>query len=105
MPACTISDWPTRLGRLVIDLLVKSFHDILAVDYTRSLEEQLDKIEDGEGATCAIIELEVIYSARNASEYDRPRRRRTLAYDSDFDTIADVTGQAVEWVVPRCSAG
>ncbi len=38
---------PTRLGRLVIDLLVKSFDDILAVDYTRSLEEQLDKIEDG----------------------------------------------------------
>ena len=38
---------PTRLGRLVIDLLVKSFDDILAVDYTRGLEEQLDKIEDG----------------------------------------------------------
>ena len=38
---------PTRLGRLVIDLLVKSFDDILAVDYTRSLEEQLDKIAAG----------------------------------------------------------
>ena len=38
---------PTRLGRLVIDLLVKSFNDILAVDYTRSLEEQLDRIEEG----------------------------------------------------------
>ena len=38
---------PTRLGRIVIDLLAKSFDDILAVDYTRGLEEQLDKIEDG----------------------------------------------------------
>ncbi len=38
---------PTRLGRLVIDLLAKSFEDILAVDYTRGLEEQLDKIEEG----------------------------------------------------------
>ena len=38
---------PTRLGRLVIDLLAKSFVDILAVDYTRGLEEQLDKIEAG----------------------------------------------------------
>ena len=38
---------PTRLGRLVIDLLVKSFDDILAVDYTRGLEEHLDHIEDG----------------------------------------------------------
>ncbi|MDE0829543.1 MAG: type I DNA topoisomerase, partial [Vicinamibacterales bacterium] len=39
---------PTRLGRLVIDLLAESFQDILAVDYTRSLEDQLDKIEGGE---------------------------------------------------------
>jgi DNA topoisomerase-1 len=39
---------PTRLGRLVITLLAKSFVDILAVDYTRGLEEQLDKIEAGE---------------------------------------------------------
>ena len=38
---------PTRLGRLVIELLAKSFDDILAVDYTRGLEEQLDKIEEG----------------------------------------------------------
>ncbi len=38
---------PTRLGRLVIDLLAKSFEDILAVDYTRGLEDQLDKIEEG----------------------------------------------------------
>ncbi len=38
---------PTRLGRLVVELLAKSFDDILAVDYTRGLEEQLDKIEEG----------------------------------------------------------
>jgi predicted nucleic acid-binding protein len=24
-------------------------------------------------------------------------------YDSDFDTIADLTGQPMEWVVPRGS--
>ncbi len=38
---------PTRLGQLVVELLAKSFDDILAVDYTRGLEEQLDKIEEG----------------------------------------------------------
>ena len=46
---------PTRLGRLVIDLLVKSFTDILAVDYTRGLEEQLDKIEDGASGYRSIL--------------------------------------------------
>lgn len=110
-------------------------------------------IEDGEAATCAIIELEVLYGARNVAEHDRLRRRRELAYervelreatferaiqvqgllartgrhripipdlviaaaaeqaeltvlhyDSDFDAISDVTGQPVEWVVPKGSA-
>lgn len=39
---------PTRLGRLVADLLAQSFDRIIQVQYTRELEERLDKIEDGE---------------------------------------------------------
>jgi len=39
-------------------------------------------IEAGEAATCAIIDLEVLYSARNREEYDRIRQRRALAYHS-----------------------
>ena len=107
-------------------------------------------LEAGEAATCAIIDLEVLYSTRNAREHSRTRRRRALAYryvelteatfqraidvqgllaskgrhrvplpdlivaavaeqagmvllhyDRDFDRIAAVTGQVVEWVVPR----
>ena len=38
---------PTKLGRLVSDLLTKSFEDILDVEYTRDMETQLDKIEEG----------------------------------------------------------
>lgn len=109
-------------------------------------------IEAGEAATCAIIDLEVLYSARSREDYDQIRQRRTLAYhsvpiaeatldralgvqaelarighhrvaipdliiaaaaeasgltvvhyDRDYDVIARVTGQAVEWVVERGS--
>ena len=109
-------------------------------------------LEAGEAATCAVIELEVIYSTRNAADHARTRRRRALAYrhvaldeaifqraievqgllalrgqhrvpipdliiaaaaehaemvllhyDSDFDRIAAVTGQEMEWVVPKGS--
>lgn len=109
-------------------------------------------LEAGEAATCAVIDLEVLYSTRNASDHARTLRRRALAYrhvvlteamfqraievqgllalrgqhrvpipdliiaaaaehagmvllhyDSDFDRIAAVTGQALEWVVPRGS--
>ncbi len=39
---------PTRLGRLVTDLLSRSFDDIIQVDYTRDMEDRLDKIESGD---------------------------------------------------------
>ena len=109
-------------------------------------------IESGEAATCAIIDLEVLFSARNGHEHSRVRHRRELAYrrirlteeiferaidvqallarrgrhrlpipdliiaaaaeaeemivlhyDADFETIAAVTKQEVDWVAPRGS--
>lgn len=109
-------------------------------------------IESGEAATCAIIDMEVLYSTRNHAEHERVRTRRELAYkrvvltdgvfrraievqgilarrgkhrvpipdlviaaaaetarmtvlhyDSDFDVIAAVTNQDVEWVARRGS--
>jgi len=38
-------------------------------------------IEAGQAATCAIIELEVLYSARNAKDHRMIRSRRDLAYE------------------------
>ncbi len=109
-------------------------------------------IESREVATCAVVDLEVLFSARNYEEHEKIRHRRSFAfesvplteaifkraievqgqlsrtgkhrvpipdliiaataesagltvlhYDADFDLIAQVTGQAVEWVVPRGS--
>jgi DNA topoisomerase-1 len=39
---------PTDLGKLVTELLVENFKDILDVEFTASMEDQLDKIEDGD---------------------------------------------------------
>ncbi|MBN2569497.1 MAG: type I DNA topoisomerase [Deltaproteobacteria bacterium] len=38
---------PTELGTIVNDLLVESFEDVLDVEFTASLENKLDLIEDG----------------------------------------------------------
>ncbi len=38
---------PTALGVMISELLSKSFDDIIDVEYTRNLEEDLDKIEQG----------------------------------------------------------
>ena len=119
-----------------------------------SVRERLGPIiEAGEAATCAIIELEVLYSGRSYDDLVKIRHRRALAYervpiddatfdramdvqvelaktsrhrvpipdliiaaaaeaagltvlhyDKHYDLIAEVTGQAVEWVVPRGTA-
>lgn len=37
-------------------------------------------LEAGEAATCSIIDLEILYSARNHEEHRRIRHRRDLAY-------------------------
>jgi DNA topoisomerase-1 len=39
--------YPTELGFLVTDLLVKHFSDIMNVEYTAAMEEELDQIEEG----------------------------------------------------------
>jgi len=39
---------PTELGFLVTDLLVASFPDVLNVEFTAGMEDELDRIEDGE---------------------------------------------------------
>jgi DNA topoisomerase-1 len=39
--------FPTELGTLVNDLLVRAFPDIINVDFTAEMEERLDKVEEG----------------------------------------------------------
>jgi hypothetical protein len=110
-------------------------------------------IIDGEVATCGVVELEILYSARSQRDLLSTRARRSIAYpriamseadfvraedvmaelakrghhravslpdlliaaaaeragltvlhyDVDYDVIAQVTGQRVEWVAPKGS--
>jgi len=39
--------YPTELGFLVTDLLVKHFREVMSVEYTAAMEEELDQIEEG----------------------------------------------------------
>jgi DNA topoisomerase I len=39
--------YPTELGMVVSDLLVKNFSDIFDIAYTARMEEELDEVEDG----------------------------------------------------------
>jgi DNA topoisomerase-1 len=47
---------PSELGFIVNDLLLESFPDILNVDFTARMEDNLDKIEEGEIDAVAVLE-------------------------------------------------
>lgn len=52
-------------------------------------------IESGEAATCSIVDLEVLFSARNQQDHETIRERRLLAYDR-VPLTQDVFDRAVE---------
>jgi predicted nucleic acid-binding protein len=52
-------------------------------------------IEAGEVATCSIVDLEVLFSARNYQEHQQIRRRRALAYPS-VPITEDILQRAIE---------
>ncbi len=39
---------PTELGEIVVDLLVNNFHQLIDVDFTANLEQELDQVEEGD---------------------------------------------------------
>ena len=39
--------WPTELGFVIVDLLTVHFADIMNVEYTAAMEQELDQIEEG----------------------------------------------------------
>jgi DNA topoisomerase-1 len=47
---------PTELGFLVVDLLVKHFPSLMDLEFTARMEENLDRIEDGELAWTKVLE-------------------------------------------------
>lgn len=78
-------------ARYLVDksALARMLHD--------SVRERLAPIiEAGEAASCAIVDLEVLFCARNHADHLEIRRRRELAYervpvnDDVFDRATDI---------------
>jgi DNA topoisomerase-1 len=47
---------PTELGRLVADLLLQHFPDVVDVGFTAHLEEDLDRVEDGQADWVQVVQ-------------------------------------------------
>jgi DNA topoisomerase-1 len=80
--------FPTDLGFLVNDLMVESFGDIVDVGYTARMEEELDRIEDGDLSWIdALREFHEKFEAdlRRAKVEMRNVKRETIPTDQKCD--------------------
>jgi DNA topoisomerase-1 len=60
--------FPTELGFVVTDLLVKHFADIMNVEYTAAMEEELDEIEEGHDS---LLNTLTLFWKKFAADLDR----------------------------------
>lgn len=71
--------------------------DVVTADLDRAREVQAELATGGQHHGTAPADLVIAAVAERAGA-------TLLHYDADFDRIAEVTGQPVEWVVPRGEA-
>jgi DNA topoisomerase I len=81
---------PTALGRIITDMLTKSFHDILDVEYTRNLEDDLDKIEQGK--TDRVHTLTEFYKKFNKDLTRAGKEMQNLKEGIKTDEVCDRCG-------------
>ncbi len=90
--------FPTELGMLVTDLLVESFPDILNVDFTAGMEENLDGIEEG---TKNWVDVMRRFYEPFAKDLDRAgtEMRNVKAEERPTDIKCDLCGETmvIKW--------
>ena len=73
-----------------------AFHRVAAEDWQRALQVQAALADAGRWRAVGLADLVTAAVAER-------HRVTVLHYDGDFDSVAAVTGQATEWVVPAGS--
>lgn len=89
---------PTELGSVVTDLLVENFPQILDVAFTASMEDELDKIEDGQSDWRAVLRdfhTPFTETLERAREEMRNLKREEIPTDIACDKCGSV--MVIKW--------
>lgn len=84
--------YPTPLGIAVTDYLVKHFPDILDVQFTAGVEQQLDEIEEGSRAWTEVLQA-----------FYQPFAQR-LAESEQSEERVEVKPQETDYLCPKCGS-
>ena len=82
----------TELGKVVNDIMVTAFPDIVDITFTAKVEEKLDKIEEGEMEWKAILR-EFYPGLKESIDEARSKLTRIKVKDEETDVICDKCGR------------
>jgi DNA topoisomerase-1 len=82
---------PTELGLIVNDLLIKGFPDILNVDFTAQMEDNLDKIEEGRTDSKTVLE-----------DFYRSFKQNLEKAENHMESVKGL-GLSVDLLCPECN--
>ncbi|MBN1687801.1 MAG: type I DNA topoisomerase [Candidatus Omnitrophica bacterium] len=89
---------PSELGEIVVDLLVKHFPKVLDVEFTANMEEELDKIEEGELDWITVLNDFYAPFSQNLTEA-REKMKSVRREVIPTDHICDICGKTmvIKW--------
>ena len=89
--------WPTPLGRVVTELMIERFRDIIDVEFTANMEHQLDEVEAGRLNYIQLLHnfYDGFEAALKQAESDLEGKRIKIQ-DEVTDVICDKCGSVLE---------
>jgi DNA topoisomerase-1 len=85
--------FPTELGKTVNEILVKNFPNIFEVNFTATMEEELDKIEEGEENWVKVLK-----------DFYSPFKSNLEKVENEKGKIKQMTQQTTEEICERCGS-
>ena len=85
--------YPTELGKTVNQILVKNFPDIFEVKFTANMEEELDKIEEGEEKWVDVLK-----------DFYEPFQHNLVKVENNKSKIKRLTQEKTEEVCEKCGS-
>jgi DNA topoisomerase-1 len=85
--------FPTELGKTVNEILVKNFPNIFEVKFTANMEEELDKIEEGEEKWVKVLK-----------DFFVPFQSTLEKVENEKGKIKKMTQQATEEICEKCGS-
>jgi len=85
--------FPTELGKTVNEILVKSFPNIFEVNFTATMEEELDKIEEGKEEWVKVLK-----------DFYSPFKSNLEKVENEKSKIKQMTQQTTEEICEKCGS-